>query len=290
MNAESTAFSPIRKRKERYRHGLYLLCVILLGLMVLLISRAVITRAGEEARWPSEGGWVDWNGMLILDESNLSQGYVMARVSDYTSQRLKLRVTYGGSHLDYDLPGNCEYAVIPLQMGSGSYQVQLYQNVSGKKYAEVGCLWIYAELEREDVAFLYPNQYVDYSVVSAAVAEADALCAGKSDQEVYSTICSYMRSGFVYDFIKAITITAGQLPDIDGSFEKRMGVCQDLSAIMCCMLRTQGIPARLVIGYADNSYHAWTVTEVDGEEKFYDPTVEIGALGRVRTYSAERWY
>ena len=28
-------------------------------------------------------------------------------------------------------------------------------------------------------------------------------------------------------------------------------VCQDLAAIMCCMLRTQGLPARLVIGYAD---------------------------------------
>ena len=27
---------------------------------------------------------------------------------------------------------------------------------------------------------------------------------------------------------------------------KRMGVCQDLSAIMCCMLRTQGVPARLI--------------------------------------------
>ena len=46
---------------------------------------------------------------------------------------------------------------------------------------------------------------------------------------------------FSYDYIKAINIKAGMLPDIPGTWDKRMGVCQDLAAIMCCMLRTQGI-------------------------------------------------
>ena len=69
-----------------------------------------------------------------------------------------------------------------------------------------------------------------------------------------------------------------------------MGVCQDLSAIMVCMLRTQGIPARLMIGYADKQYHAWVVADVGGEEKFFDPTAALSAISKVKAYTLERYY
>ena len=281
------------KKHRRPSGALRVFCAMcLLALALGACFQAIhglCTLADENARWPEEGEWVEQNGMLVLDESYLSQGYMMARSSDYSSARLKLRVVYGDTHLDYDLPGDTSYTVIPLQMGSGSYQVMLYQNTSGKKYAEVGNIWVYAELEREDVAFLYPNQYINYSISSPAVAEADQLCEGKSDRDAYDTVCRFMSSGFVYDFIKAIEVSAGMLPDIDGAFEKRMGICQDLAAIMCCMLRTQGIPARMIIGYADNTYHAWTQTVVDGVDEFFDPTAAINAIS-AKVYSAERSY
>ena len=263
------------------------------ALVLIMLAGAFFymrTRSGENARWPEEGSWVQYSGLLAADLSNTSQGYFMAWASQPTSQRLKLRVVFNGTNLDYDLPGDGTSIVVPLQMGSGSYQVLLYENVSGKKYAEAGSLWLDAWLDREDIAFLYPNQYVDYTELSAAVEQADALCAGKSNMDAFQAVCSFMKSGFVYDFVKALTVKAGTLPDIDGSYEKRMGVCQDLSAIMCCMLRTQGIPSRLVIGYADDNYHAWTVTDVDGEEVFFDPTAELSAISRVKTYSVERFY
>ena len=79
-----------------------------------------------------------------------------------------------------------------------------------------------------------------------------------------------MKSHFIYDYIKAATVKAGTLPDIDGSFAKKAGICQDLSAIMVCMLRTQGIPSRLIIGYADKQYHAWVTTTVEKKEEFFD--------------------
>lgn len=283
----------IDKKRRRPFGALRVFCAVyLLALALgagLPVGSGICTLADENARWPAEGDWVEQNGMLILDESYLSQGYMMARSSDISTARLKLRVVYGDTHLDYDLPGDMTNTVIPLQMGSGSYQVMLYQNTSGKKYAEVGNIWVYAELEREDVAYLYPNQYINYSVNSPAVAEADQLCDGKSDRDVYDSVCNFMSSGFVYDFIKAIEVSAGMLPDIDGSFEKRMGICQDLAAIMCCMLRTQGIPARMIIGYADDTYHAWTQTVVDGVDEFFDPTAAINAIS-AKVYSAERSY
>ena len=87
-----------------------------------------------------------------------------------------------------------------------------------------------------------------------------------------------------------MTVKAGTLPDVDGTFKKKIGICQDLSAVMCCMLRAQGIPARLTIGYADSSYHAWVIIKKDGKELFFDPTAAVNGISKVKKYSAERYY
>ena len=277
--------------KEQDRRKIWQRCLVPVLLFVMAAALFFILRAnaGDKARWPSQGYDVWQNGNLTADVSNISEGYFMARVTQATSKKMKLRVVSGGTTLDYDLPNTGEYIVVPLQLGSGSYSVLLYQNTSGKKYAQAGEIYFYAALNREDVAFLYPNQYVNYTILSEAVAEADRLCEGKSEQEAYETVCRYMKTNFVYDYVKAITIKAGKLPDIDGSFEKKMGVCQDLSAIMCCLLRTQGITARLIIGYADSSYHAWVVSTINGEREFFDPTAELNAI-KAKEYSVERYY
>lgn len=80
------------------------------------------------------------------------------------------------------------------------------------------------------------------------------------------------------------------LPDIDTCFNKKLGICQDLAAMTVCMLRVQGVPAKLMIGYADRNYHAWVVAIIDGREVFYDPTAELNAISRVKNYTVERFY
>ena len=123
-----------------------------------------------------------------------------------------------------------------------------------------------------------------------AVNMANKLCKGKNEKEAFEAVCNYMKSNFVYDYVKAVQVKAGMLPDIDGTFSKRMGVCQDLAAVMACMLRAQGIPCKLMIGYADKTYHAWTMTIVDGQEQFFDPTAALNAINKVKQYTLERFY
>ena len=272
-----------------YFFGANFIAALFFAALILIFANKSIS-APEKALWP-EQGWDVWSsGDLVIDVTNISQGYFMARSAYEISQRLKLRVVVGGTTLDYDLPGTTEYIVVPLQMGSGYYEVSLYENVSGKKYMEAGTMGFYAELYREDISFFYPNQYVNYTPESPVVEESDRLNSGHTNKEIFEATCKYVKTGFVYDFIKAVSIKPGMLPDIDGSYEKHMGVCQDLSAIMCCMLRTQGIPCRLMIGYADDNYHAWIQANVDGEDIFYDPTAEISAINRPKEYSVERFY
>ncbi|MBR0388084.1 MAG: transglutaminase domain-containing protein, partial [Clostridia bacterium] len=108
---------------------------------------------------------------------------------------------------------------------------------------------------------------------------------------IFKTVCDYMKTHFVYDYIKSVSVKPGTLPDLEESWEKRMGICQDLSAIMVAMLRSQGVPARMEIGTLNTStYHAWVVAIVDGKEEFFDPTAALNAVNREDTYTLERYY
>ena len=266
---------------------------ILLCLTVALLLSGIcgVIYAAAEAKWPTgSSAGQKTNGKMTLDVTNISEGYFMASVSEKTSHRLKLRVTKNGETMTYDLNSDGNFEVFPLQLGSGKYDITLYENVSGKKYSNAGKISLDVSLVREDIAFLYPNQYVDYNEHSEAVAAADKMCAGKNEKEIYTVIRKYIMENFSYDYIKSVTVAASELPDIEGCFEKRMGVCQDLSALTVCMLRCQGIPAKLMIGYADKNYHAWTVAIVADQEVFFDPTAELNAIGKPATYSVERYY
>ena len=239
----------------------------------------------------ADGTEVLTNGTLTVDCSNADQGYIMVKGPE-SSKRLKIRIKTGKATLNYDLNTVGEYEVYPLQFGNGKYQVSLYRNATGNKYAEEGKVVLEARMEDELSCFLYPNQYVNYNASTEAVIKANALSAGKSDQaEVFHEICDFVKNNFTYDFIRQVTASATTVPDIDRTFTTRTGLCQDLAAITVCMLRSQGIPARLMIGsHGSSAYHAWVTAVIDNNDVFFDPTVEMNASPKDQQYSTERYY
>ena len=230
------------------------------------------------------------DGSLTINVEHVSEGYIQAR-GTATSKRLKLRVKKGEEVLTYDLNGDGEYETFPLQYGSGSYTCTLYQNTSGSRYSQEGRITVKATLEDENAPFLCPNQYVNYASDTELEAEVQTLCASLTTaREKYDAICKYVTTQFGFDYIAAVTNKPGQLPDVEKCFSRRMGVCQDLSAVTVSMLRVAGVPAKLVIGYADENYHAWVTAEVDGEEVLFDPTAELQGISRPKSYTVERFY
>ena len=230
-----------------------------LGLLIVLVGAAL---AAYDAIWPRQSGTnVLTSKSLVVDASNASQGYIMAR-GDAGNKRLKLRVTQGQYKLTYDLNT------------SGDYKVSV--NV---------------KLDDPYAPFLGPNQYVNYTPDTEAVQTSYELCAGMTDpQEIFETVQAYIKANYLYDYVKAETVKSGTLPDIDGCYESKMGICQDLAALAACMLRVQGIPTRLMIGYAGKMYHAWNTVIINGEEVLYDPTLELSAIDSGLTYTVERYY
>ena len=80
--------------------------------------------------------------------------------------------------LQYDLNGEGEYEVFPLQLGRTNYTVSLWRQVEGKKYGKIGQVKVAANMEYELSCFLYPNQYVNYKKDSPCVKEAAEICKG----------------------------------------------------------------------------------------------------------------
>ena len=230
---------------------------------------------------------------LTVDASNADQGYIMVK-GPKTKTRLKVTVEITGTKLQYDLNGEGEYEVFPLPLGRTNYTVSLWRQVEGKKYGKIGQVKVAGKMEDELSCFLYPNQYVNYTPNSPCVKEAAEICKGlETETEKFEAIWKYIVKNFQYDYIKSVTVagSSGMLPDIEGCWKGKKGICQDLSAMACAMMRTQGIRARLVIGtLGSGTPHAWVVAHVDGEERFFDPTAELNASNKSDSYSALRFY
>ena len=129
------------------------------------------------------------------------------------------------------------------------------------------------------------SKYVPFHEES--VEAAKKLCYGmKNDWEKYRAIKNYVSTHFAYDYAKASVVPKrGALPDIEGCWNKRIGICGDLAAMTVGMLRGVGLNAWLVIGRADKICHAWVETEWG----IYDPTSSITKRKPIK-YKKERIY
>lgn len=271
------------------RHRTFWIALSLTACFLLVLSGA--RALWENLLWPAaDGQAVLEDGKLVVDASHAADGYCMVRVDGDGSGRCKLRVQLGKKKVpEYDLTDDGEWTVIPFQLGEGTYTITLFKRAS-KGYTTGGKLKVDVELTDENAPFLVPNQYVNYTADTQAVALSDQLCAGLSgDAEKLEAIRVYIHDNYEYDYDRAKSVKSGTLPDIDYCTTNKMGICQDLAAMTVCMLRVQGIPARLMIGYTGKIYHAWAVALIDGEEVRYDPANDINDV-TPKSYTLERYY
>lgn len=283
-----------RRNSAKYaaRRSLFWPVLRLLWMLSVIICSFLVW--AYAALWPDASGVVVYEkGGTTVDASHADQGYIMVKHNP-TGKKVKLRVSLGKETLTYDLNEQGDFEVFPLQLGDGTYELQVFEQVSGSKYKNASSIKFAAALTDAILPYLYPNQYVWYTQDSATVALGQELCGALgSDGDKVGAVYEYMMRNFVYDYIRASNVQQGglkgYLPSIDTVLSEKKGICFDISAVTACMLRTQNIPTQMVIGYADTTYHAWNNVLIDGTWYRYDITSDI-CNGMVQTYTAERVY
>ena len=205
----------------------------------------------------ASGARVAQNEYVTIDYSNTQDGYIMVLFTAQSSSKLKVQITGTTTTYTYNLyPG--VWAVFPLTDGNGYYQFKVFQNVTGSQYALLLADGCDVALSDEFAPFLRPNQYVDYSVSSAAVAKAAELTNGISNPlEKVAAIYDYVVKTLSYDEYRAATVQSGYIPNLDSVLAEQKGICFDYAALMTGMLRSQGVPCKMIFGYAGSAYHAW---------------------------------
>lgn len=197
------------------------------------------------------------NEVATLDYSNSGEGYVGVKYFG-TVSKIKLRIT-GPDEIvyTYDIKST-DYAFFPLTSGSGTYTVAVYENIKDSEYAVAFFETIDVDISDELSPFLYPNQYVNFSPGDDCVKLAEELISSTTtDLDAVSLIYNYIISNVTYDYSMASDPPTGYISDPDNTLSTKTGICLDYAVLMVSMLRSQGIPARLEVGYAADAYHAW---------------------------------
>lgn len=197
------------------------------------------------------------NNKAIIDYSNIKDGYVMAQYTASTKKKLKVQVKGPTTTYTYNITAG-RWETFPLSDGNGSYQIVVYENMQGTKYATVLSQSCQVKLTDEFAPYLRPNQYVDYSAAPKTVALAAELTKNTTDPlKKVEAVYNYVVKNLTYDRKLAATVKSGYLPVLDNAIETKKGICFDYASLMTGMLRSQGVPCKLVVGYAGKAYHAW---------------------------------
>lgn len=222
---------------------------------------------------------VDKSGVFQMDYSNYKDGYVVVKYSG-NNKKTKLLVTneYSNTYI-YTLSCNNEIT-IPLTSGVGNYKFEFYENIEGDSYTTLYNDTFYFEEIDEFLPYLYPNYYVNFAENNNVVAMAKNLAEGcYSDIDVIKSVYNYISENIEYDYAKADTVKSNYIPDADATLEEKKGICFDYAVLISAMLRSQGIPTRLEIGYCDTTYHAWVSVY----------TKELGWVNKILWFNGQDW-
>ncbi len=195
---------------------------------------------------------------VVIDYSNATKGYVSVKYSG-GSKRVKFRYVCGDKTYNFDVPVNGTVVYLPLSCGSGQYSFYVFENIEGNTYSTLLSESVNININDNITPYTYPNQFVSFVKSSECVKKAAELCAGKTGTiDKISAVFLYISDNITYDYDLASTVKSGYIPDPDKTLKSKKGICFDYASLMSAMLRSQGIPTRLVIGYASpNIYHAW---------------------------------
>jgi transglutaminase-like putative cysteine protease len=228
---------------------------------------------------------------VFADTSNVLVNTADATVevkasTDYSNY--KAIVEKDGVQYIYNLVSAIE--TLPLQMGSGQYNISVLGSNDGRRYRLLSKESISVTLEKNAV-YLSSSQTVEWNDESeVAILAKDLTKDAKTDREKLEIIHTYIINNVKYDYRKAATVPKGYIPNADDTLAEGLGICYDFAAITASMLRAVDVPAKLVKGYSSYTpvYHAWNEVLIDGEWVVVDASTDSIYVANNAAYSLEK--
>ncbi len=242
-----------------------------------------------------------------VDFAQSSEGIVKVLLNTGGKVKTKLIIQSGEIKYTYNLMDNSNYVNFPLQLGNGNYTVKIYENTVGTKYKNVYAESGEVKIAAENKVYLTSTQQVNWNQKDDAVLLAQQLIDAElkakitktknnksvlTESEIIAVLYNYVVKNISYDYEKIKTLSYNYVPDIDVILKDKKGICYDYSVVLASMLRSQGIPAKLIKGYSTTTdvYHAWNEIYLSGEKRWIivDTTFDAYMYKHKKSYKMEK--
>ncbi|MHC1746891.1 MAG: transglutaminase family protein [Cellulosilyticaceae bacterium] len=222
-------------------------------------------------------------GKDCFDTSDLEKGIVHLKYDITFNEKMKLIIEKEGKKYTYSINPNKQTETFPLQLGNGDYKCSLFENIENSKYRLVTTKIVTVSMEDEQRVYLNAIQNIDWDTTSLPIKKAIELTKNTKDLNTKAEILyRYVVEGYAYDYKKLSMLPTNYLPIINQTYRDKKGICYDFSSLYAAMLRSQGIPTKLVKGYSTNAegYHAWNEAyDFEAKEwKIIDSTYDLQVI------------
>ncbi len=202
-----------------------------------------------------------------------------------TDAKIKLQVLKDGESIAYNLEADGSVEDFSLQYGSGEYTARIMQNIKDDQYFVVTSKTFEVVLISETDVYLNSIQNVNWNYGKKPIKDVrnivtDSL-TGLEDAQLLSgcsdELYQYVIENIAYDSNKVFDLMYDYIPDIEKTYIENSGICYDYASLFAAMLRSIGVPAKLVKGYSmqdPNTYHAWNEVYLDGKWVVIDTTLD----------------
>jgi len=212
-----------------------------------------------------------------IDKSEISKGIINVKYSSDDDKIYKLKIMKGDEKVYYTLKKNISDA-FSLTYGNGEYEIKILKNTTGSSYTTVYKTNITLNINNSSSIYLNSIQNIYWNKNMNSIIYSD-----KMVKETYESLLQKVKVyeliifNYSYDYDKYSKVkSAYYLPVIDDTFNVKKGICYDFSSLLASMLRSQGVPTKLVKGYADftDEYHAWNEVYINGKWYVIDTTYD----------------
>ncbi len=210
--------------------------------------------------------------MATVDKT---QGVVRVSYPVTATTSIKVMVAMGSQSYTYDLLKSKE--AFPLQFGDGSYKISLYQKVQGTQFRLLDQTTVVVDLPDDFVPFLGSSQVLNWAPDMVSIGKAKTITASaKTDAEKVQLVYGYITAKIKYDYAKISKLKSTYVPNIEDTYATNLGICYDYSALFGSMLRSVGVPTKLIKGYKNDitEYHAWNQVYLNKKWVYIDTTYD----------------
>ncbi len=208
-----------------------------------------------------------------MDFSNVSNGVIRIDYPVSTGKDTKIMVQKGAEIAFYPCGSS---NLVPLVFGSGYYSIGIYEQIDGDEYQEMDLVNKDVVIDDASKVFSQKTELVNWSDGQNLTTIAKEITESlKTNEEKAYAVYEYLVKKLIYDEKKAATVSELYDVDAEAVLDSQKGICLDFSVLYASMMRSVGVPTKVVKGYKSdiNSYHAWN--QVFNEETSNWFTVDV---------------